>query len=206
MEKFLHDYKKIRKFRKYNKAPVDELGAHCLPDKNIDPATFRYQALISVLISSRTRDEKTALAIRKLQEHGLTINNILKTPESKIKELIIDVGFSNTKASYIKNITTILHRDYQDDIPDNIDDLLKFKGVGPKIATLIMLIAWDDVTGISVDSHIHRIANELDWVDTRTADKTKIELEKIVPRKYWREINQVLVGFGQLRALPKVIK
>ena len=206
MEKFLHDYKIIKLYRKSHKAPVDLLGAHMLPLKSNFIENYRYQALISVLISSRTKDEKTAIAIKNLQKHGLTISNILQTPLNDIKLLIKDVGFANTKANYILNITRILHEDYNDDIPDNIKDLLKLKGIGEKISTLIMLIAWNKVIGISVDSHIHRIANTLIWVDTKKPNETKVELEKIVPKIYWKEINQILVGFGQLMKTSKNIK
>ena len=198
------DYKKIKEYRKTHKAPVDSLGAHALPKEN--GQIFRYQALISVLLSSKTRDEATAKAMGKLQKHGLNINNILKTSESEIKELIKDVGFYNVKAKYIKNITEVLHNDYNDDIPKTIKELLRLKGIGPKMSTLIMLITWNKITGISVDSHIHRIVNVLGWVDTKNAKETKDALEQIVPRKYWREFNRILVGFGQLMKSSKNIK
>ena len=100
------DYIKIKEYRKKHPAPVDKLGAHILPAKGPDPKTFRYQTLVSVLLSSRTKDQKTASSMKKLQKHGLNINNILKTSENKIKDLIKDVGFAKTKAKYIKNITS----------------------------------------------------------------------------------------------------
>lgn len=199
------DYIKIKEYRKKHPAPVDKFGVHILPEKDLNSNTFRYQTLISVLLSSRTKDAKTAASMKNLQKHGLNIKNILKTSENKIKDLIKDVGFAKTKAKYIKNITFELHSNFNDDIPDNIEELLKLKGIGPKIGTLTMLIAWGKVTGISVDSHIHRIANVLKWVKTKSPNETAKELEKLIPKRYWKEINQILVGFGQLNNTAKKI-
>lgn len=89
---------------------------------------------------------------------------------------------------------------YDGDIPNTIAKLTKLPGVGPKIAHLVMQNAWDVNSGIGVDLHVHRIANRLHWVassNTKSPDQTRIDLEDWLPPQYWREINPLLVGFGQ---------
>ena len=79
-----------------------------------------------------------------------------------------------------------------------IEDLLKFKGIGLKIANLFSQIALGVTKGISVDTHCHRIPNRLKWIKTQTPNQTKVELEKIFEKKEWQFVNSTLVGFGQL--------
>lgn len=111
------------------------------------------------------------------------------------------------KVIYLKKTCEILKRDYDCDIPDNIDDLCKLSGVGPKMAHLCMNIAWKKQSGIGVDTHVHRISNRLGWAGTpgkpaKTPEDTRKALEDWLPEEKWTEINWLLVGFGQQRCLP----
>jgi endonuclease-3 len=98
----------------------------------------------------------------------------------------------------------MLHRKYHDDIPDTVDGLLSLPGVGPKMAYLAMQVAWDQNVGIGVDVHVHRITNRLGWVNTMRSgpQATRKVLEEWLPPEYWRNINPLLVGFGQTICLP----
>lgn len=98
----------------------------------------------------------------------------------------------------------ILRSQYNGDIPKTIPDLIKLPGVGPKMAHICMNAAWGEVTGIGVDTHVHRISNRLGWVPkpTKEPEKTRVELEKWMPYEHWDEINVILVGFGQTTCTP----
>jgi len=159
-------WSKIEVMRKKQPAPVDSMGCSVLADNTLDPKVFRYQVLISLMLSSQTKDEMTSAAMKNLQKHGLTVENILKTPETEIDQLIKQVGFHTKKASYIKKTTQILHDKYSDDIPDNIDALMELPGIGPKMGYLALLVAFNKVAGIGVDVHVHRISNRLGWANT----------------------------------------
>ena len=199
-KKVLNDIKKMR----YKKdAPVDNYGAHILAEKNIDKKTYRYQVLTSLMLSSQTKDEITAKAVKRLQKYGLTIDNILKLSENKLNTLIKEVGFHNRKTKYILKTTRILKEEYNSDIPKTCEEILKLPGVGKKMCMLLMQIAWNKTSGISVDTHVHRISNRLDWVQTKKPERTQVELEDWLPKKYWKEINPLLVGFGQQICLPR---
>ncbi|XP_068100442.1 endonuclease III-like protein 1 isoform X2 [Hyperolius riggenbachi] len=194
----------IRLMRSRRDAPVDQMGAEKCFDKNAPPEVMRYQVLLSLMLSSQTKDQVTSAAMSRLQEHGLNVQRILETDEETVGKLIYPVGFWKNKAKYIKQTTAIIQEKYGGDIPDNVAELVKLPGVGPKMAHLIMDIAWNKVSGIGVDTHVHRISNRLKWVkkETKSPEDTRVALEDWMPRDLWSEINWLLVGFGQQVCLP----
>ncbi|KAM8960383.1 LOW QUALITY PROTEIN: endonuclease III-like protein 1 [Pelodytes ibericus] len=194
----------IRQMRSKGDAPVDKMGAEKCCDQNAPPEVMRYQVLLSLMLSSQTKDQVTSAAMHRLREHGLTVGRILETDDDTLGKLIYPVGFWKSKVKYIKETTKILHEHYKGDIPDNLADLVKLPGVGPKMAHLVMDIAWKNVSGIGVDTHVHRISNRLKWVknETKTPEETRVGLEDWMPRELWSEINWLLVGFGQQICLP----
>jgi endonuclease-3 len=112
------------------------------------------------------------------------------------------VSFYKIKAQNILDASRICTTTYNDDIPTSIEDLLKFNGVGPKIAYLTFTIAHGQTLGICVDTHVHRITNRLGWVNTWAAksngpEKTRIALQKVLPQDKWGDVNGLIVGFGQ---------
>lgn len=112
------------------------------------------------------------------------------------------------KVEYIKRTSVILLDKYNGDIPRTIKELCELPGVGPKMAHICMQIAWGEVSGIGVDTHVHRISNRLGWVrkQTKTPEETRNELEDWLPKPLWKEVNHLLVGFGQEICLPRFPK
>ena len=136
-------------------------------------------------------------AIRGLQIHGLTVENISATSPEKLNELIRRVGFHNNKTKYIKEVAEVLITQYDSDIPGDAEEMMKLSGVGPKMAFIVENIAWNRCSGIGVDTHMHRMFNELKWVTTKNPEQTRIQLEAWLPRDKWTAINYLWVGFGQ---------
>jgi endonuclease-3 len=202
-QNWLNDYKKIKIMRKEKNAPVDTMGAHALADENSSPKVYRFQCFVAALLSSRTRDEKTYLAMNNLKKHGLEIDNILNTSLDEIKILLKPVGFANKKSKYLKDCCQILKNEYNNDVPKTLKELLKLPGIGKKMGTLILQNAWNINDGISVDVHVNRISNRLKWVNTKKPDITKDDLEDLIPDKYWMKLNPTIVGFGQQICLPR---
>jgi len=205
-------YSLVEELRQDKTAPVDEAGAEVLPERSASPQVYRFQVLIALMLSSQTKDAVVGEAMRKLQKHGLTVQNIAHntTPE-QLNALINKVGFHNNKTKYIKQAAQVLLEKYNGDIPltaqEMIDDL---PGVGPKMAYLVETIAWGTTSGIGVDTHMHRIFNILEWVpnNTKTPEQTRVELEARLPRELWSTINYVWVGFGQesQQQKPKMLR
>ncbi|XP_032618527.1 endonuclease III-like protein 1 [Chelonoidis abingdonii] len=190
--------------RRNKDAPVDQMGAEKCFDSSAPPEVMRYQVLLSLMLSSQTKDQVTSAAMLRLREHGLTVDNVLQTDDVTLGQLIYPVGFWKNKVKYIKQTTAILKQQYGSDIPSTVKELVNLPGVGPKMAHLVMDIAWKNVTGIGVDTHVHRISNRLKWVkkETKTPEETRVALEDWLPRDLWSEINWLLVGFGQQICQP----
>ena len=196
------DYETFLYIRAKQNAPVDDIGCERLADTdNMD--VYRYQTLIALMLSSQTKDQTTAEAMEKLKAHGLTVENILKTPPEKLNALISKVGFYNNKTKYIKRTTEILAERFDSKVPPSVRDVLSFPGVGPKMAFILFNVAFDNPAGIGVDTHVHRICNTLGWAKAKTPEKTRVQLESWLPKDRWSEINVLLVGVGQMIQQPK---
>lgn len=194
----------IRTMRSGKDAPVDQLGVEHCYDPSAPPEVRRYQVLLSLMLSSQTKDQVTAGAMQRLRARGLTVDSILQTDDRTLGTLIYPVGFWRSKVKYIKQTSAILQQRYGGDIPASVAELLTLPGVGPKMAHLAMAVAWGTVSGIAVDTHVHRISNRLKWTKkvTKSPEETRIALEEWLPRDLWSEINGLLVGFGQQTCLP----
>ncbi|KAL9655678.1 hypothetical protein ABK040_002338 [Willaertia magna] len=204
-QRFQQEYQAIKNFRLENpNAPVDTMGCSSLADPLTDDKTKRFQSLIALMLSSQTKDEITAKAVNKLKEaNGCKVEEVNKLTEEEIQKLIYPVCFYKRKSTYIKKVCKILIEKYDGDIPRDVKSLQSLPGVGPKMAYLCMTSAWNETVGIGVDTHVHRISNRLKWVNpTTTPEKTRLELEKYVPKEEWNTINYVLVGFGQTVCKP----
>ncbi|EAN30897.1 Endonuclease III-like protein [Theileria parva strain Muguga] len=175
-------------------APVDLYGCHCVADPG---EHFEFQTLVGCMLSSQTKDEITALTMKNLKKRGLTLDNILKMDEEELDSIISKVGFHKTKAKNIKKAAQILKDQYGGKVPSNKKDLESLPGIGPKMANLILQVAFNMVDGVAVDIHVHRITNRLGWVKTKTPEETSLKLQELLPKDLWSKINPLLVGFGQ---------
>ncbi|KAH7044991.1 DNA glycosylase [Linnemannia elongata] len=201
---------RLREFRLQNPAPVDTMGCERLAEvgDHIPPEVSRYQTLVALMLSSQTKDTVTSVAVRRLQKElkgGLTIQSILDVPSEELNRIIGAVGFHNKKTVYLKQVAEICRDQYKGDIPDTAEALIALPGVGPKMAYLTLQCAWNKNLGIGVDVHVHRIANRLGWVKTDKdgPEGTREALQSWLPKEHWREINHIMVGFGQVLCLPR---
>jgi endonuclease-3 len=160
-----------------------------------------FKVLVSCIISLRTKDEVTALASMRLFEKASTPEAMQSIPVDEVAGLIYPAGFYRNKALQIIEISRRLMVEYGGIVPDEIDELLKFKGVGRKTANLVVTLGFGK-PGICVDTHVHRICNRWGYVLTRTPDETESALRKKLPAEFWIEINNLLVAFGQNHCHP----
>lgn len=156
-----------------------------------------FTTLISCILSLRTKDEVTAKASVRLLKKYNTPEKILKLNNKQIEKLIYPVGFYKTKAKRIKEICKVLINNYDSKVPDKFDELLKLKGVGPKTAAITMVYGYKKAEYIPVDVHVNRVSNRLGLVKTKTPEKTMESLMKTIPKKYWYDLNELFVSFGQ---------
>ncbi|KAK6064730.1 hypothetical protein SCUP515_11612 [Seiridium cupressi] len=193
-------------------AAVDTMGCERLALPTASPRDQRLHTLIALMLSSQTKDTTNAVAMRRLQTElpphqpgapaGLNLDNLLAVESEKLNELIWVVGFHNNKTKYIKQTAEILRDKWEGDIPDTIEGLTSLPGVGPKMGYLCLSAAWDKTEGIGVDVHVHRITNIWGWNNTKNPEETRMSLQSWLPKDKWREVNWLLVGFGQTVCLP----
>ncbi|KAF3621120.1 Endonuclease III -like protein 2, chloroplastic [Capsicum annuum] len=194
----------IRKMRSAEDAPVDSMG--CEKAGSFLPAKGTDSVILFVLIE----DLLPTGAIQRLLQNGLLAADAIDSAnEETIKSLIYPVGFYTRKASNLKKVAKICLSKYDGDIPSSLEELLLLPGIGPKMAHLVMNVAWENVQGICVDTHVHRISNRLGWVSrpgtkqkTRTPEETRESLQLWLPKEEWVPINPLLVGFGQTICTP----
>lgn len=160
-----------------------------------------FKVLVSCIISLRTRDEVTLKASSRLFERADTPESMQKIPVEDIAALIYPASFFRNKAAQIHELSVRLVSDFGGVVPDQIEDLLTFKGVGRKTANLVITLGYGK-QGICVDTHVHRICNRWGYVSTKTPDETEVALREKLPPEYWIEINDLLVAFGQNHCLP----
>ncbi len=155
-----------------------------------------FRLLIACIISLRTKDEVTALASAHLFGRAGSPSRLASLPAATIARLIYPAGFYNTKARQIRAIARRLAKDSQGRVPGTRDELLALPGVGRKTANLVLGLGFG-IPAICVDTHVHRISNRLGLVKTRTPEETEHALTRVLPRRYWIDINDLLVTFGQ---------
>ncbi len=160
-----------------------------------------FRILISTIISLRTKDAVTLEASSRLFSRADTPQGIAALPESAIATAIYPAGFYNTKAKNIKAVSEIILRDYGGMVPRSIEALLALPGVGRKTANLTLGLGYG-IPGICVDTHVHRVSNRMGIVDTKTPEDTEYALARILPKRYWIRINELLVRFGQKICTP----
>jgi len=159
-----------------------------------------FKVLVATILSARTKDETTAKASARLFKDAPDVHSLARLSQEKIRKLIKPVGFFNNKAKFLRNLPGAL-KTYDHKVPDDIDELLKLPGVGRKTANLVLSVAFD-IPAICVDTHVHRIMNIWGFVKTKNPEATERALRKILPVKYWKKINSILVTFGQERCKP----
>src|SRR3989344_991991 len=155
-----------------------------------------YKTLIPTLLSSRTRDEVTLEASKRLFNKAANIIKLKNLKTAEIEKQIYPVGFYKTKALHLKKLAEIINNEYKGQIPCTRTVLVHLPGVGIKTANLVLNRAFA-IPAIAVDTHVHRISNLLGWVRTKTPEQTEKELVKILPRTYWSDMNRLFVSIGR---------
>lgn len=160
-----------------------------------------FHVLVSCIISLRTKDSVTAAASARLFQHASTVEALAALDADEIASLIYPAGFYRNKAVQIQAICRRLLDEYHGQVPDDLETLLTFKGVGRKTANLVLTLGHGKL-GICVDIHVHRITNRWGYVSCATPDQTELALRAKLPTQYWMTINDLLVSYGQHRCFP----
>ena len=170
--------------------------------KLMDSFKDPYLVLIACILSLRTNDKTTYPATLRMLELGKTPKDFANCDVKELEKAIYPVGFYSNKAKQIVELSKILVEKYNSEVPDSIEELCKFNGVGRKTANLTLSLGFNK-PAICVDVHVHRIFNRIGYVNTKNPDETEFKLRKILPEKYWIDINTLLVTHGQNICKPQ---
>jgi endonuclease-3 len=162
-----------------------------------------FQILVACIISVRTFEEVTLPTARKLFAAAPDAPDVAKLSARQIDDLIHPCTFHRPKSEAIRAIAQRAVKEFGGEIPCDFETLTSFKGVGPKCANLVLGVACKQAHGIAVDIHVHRVTNRWGLVRANTPDQTMVQLESVLPRRYWIEINKLLVPFGKFICTAK---
>ena len=155
-----------------------------------------FRILIATILSARTRDENTTKAADKLFKLYGTPQKLAKAKVKDVEKVIKSVGFYHVKSKRIIEVANLILSKYNGKVPADIDKLVDMPGVGRKTANCVLVYAFEK-PAIPVDTHVHRISNRLGLVDTKTPEETEMALREKIPKKYWLDINNTFVMYGQ---------
>ena len=160
-----------------------------------------FKILIGTILSARSRDENTSKIVHTLFQKYKNARELANADLNDIKSIIHSIGFYNTKAERIKQVSKIIVEKFHGIVPNEVEDLLGLPGVGRKTANCVLVYAFNK-PAIPVDIHVHRISNRIGIVKTQNPKKTEEELIKIIDKRYWLILNNTFVRYGQNICLP----
>ena len=161
-----------------------------------DAQTGPFSILIGTILSARTKDEATTKAVKALFSKYKNSKQLANAKVKDVEKIIKSIGFFHVKSKRIIEVAKIINTKYKGKVPDNLDTLVELPGVGRKTANCVLVYAFEK-PAIPVDIHVHRISNRLGLVDTKNPEETEQELMKKIPKKYWIDINDTFVMYGQ---------
>ncbi|MCL2411653.1 MAG: endonuclease III [Treponema sp.] len=199
-------FKKLNKWHENLCAAQNGVGGVRSNDPSVTTIAELYRSqpwavLVSTILSLRTKDEVTIVASKRILKEAGSPELLLLMKEKEIEKLIYPVGFYRNKAASLKKIAQILLDQYNGKVPHTMEDLLSLPGVGRKTANLVLVEAFDK-DALCVDIHVHRITNRLGWLKSKNPDETEMILRELMPVKYWKRINYLLVLYGQNLCRP----
>ncbi len=158
--------------------------------------TGPFSILIGTILSARTKDETTTKAVKALFLKYKNPEDLANAKIKDVEKIIRSIGFFHVKSKRIIEVAKIIHQKYKDKVPEDLDTLVQLPGVGRKTANCVLVYAFEK-PAIPVDIHVHRISNRLGLVDTKNPEDTEQELMKKIDKKYWIDINDTFVMYGQ---------
>jgi len=155
-----------------------------------------FSILIGTILSARTKDETTTKIVKVLFSKYKNSKELANAKIKDVEKIIKSIGFYRVKSKRIIEVAKIIDTKYKGKVPDDLDTLVELPGVGRKTANCVLVYAYEK-PAIPVDIHVHRISNRLGLVDTKNPEETEQELMKKIQKKYWIEINDTFVMYGQ---------
>ncbi len=155
------------------------------------------ESLIATILSAQCKDERVNVVTKKLFEKHKSLDDYIKVPQGELEEDIKSTGFYKNKAKTIKNLCLTLKEKYGGKVPPSMEELTKIPGIGRKTANVVLSQAFGIVEGITVDTHVLRLSQRLDFTKERDAEKVERDLMKIFPKEDWYQLSMLFILHGR---------
>jgi len=161
-----------------------------------------FQKIIATLLSARTKDTTVIPIVKVLFKKYPGPQELAVAPLPELERILYKIGFFRVKAKNIQKLSKMILEEFEGKIPPDLEKMITLPGVGRKTANCMLNYAFG-VPAIAVDIHVHRISNRIGWVRSKNPEETEIALQKLIPKKEWKKINQLFVDHGQRICLPR---
>lgn len=155
-----------------------------------------WQLLTAIMLSAQSTDKQVDETLPGLWERFPDIETVVRAPVEELEDAIKSIGLYKVKARNIKKCCEKLWKEYEKEVPETIEELLKLPGVGRKTATLFLADAYG-VPGVTVDTHVFRISKRIGWAEGKNPIQVEKELMKALPKEHWNRINFQLIYHGR---------
>lgn len=190
-------FPKSLKAKKERMAEVLDILSKIYPDVKIQlNHSNTFELLIATMLSAQCTDARVNIVTQTLFQKYKTPQDYLLVPAEELEQDIFSTGFYKAKAKSIRGACKSIIDNYNNEVPNNINDLVKLPGVGRKTANVVLGHAFD-TPGVVVDTHVKRISNKLAMVDTDDAVKIEYELQKLIPKDKWVIFTHYFISLGR---------
>ena len=161
-----------------------------------------FRSLVATILSARVRDEVTETVVPEVMRRWPDAKSLARARPKQVEKVIRKIGLYRVKSQRLVDVAQTLVRDHGGQVPDDLDALVKLPGVGRKTAGCVIVYAFGG-TALPVDTHVHRISNRLGWVKTTNPEATETALHQVIPKKWWSQVNDLLVTHGKTVCKPQ---
>jgi endonuclease-3 len=157
----------------------------------------RFQLLVSTILSAQTTDKQVNKITENLYSEYPDAAAFLRLSQTELEAKIKAIGLYRSKAKNILATCKILMEKYNGEVPETRGELEKLPGVGRKTASVVLSVGFNQ-DAIAVDTHVFRVSNRIGLVNTKTAEKTELQLMEVIPQNYWSAAHHWLIWHGRI--------
>lgn len=156
-----------------------------------------FQLLIATILSAQCTDERVNMVTKELFKKYKTPHDIAGANVAELESEIKSTGFFRMKTKSIMGCSKALVEQHGGNVPPSMEELVRLPGVGRKTANVVLGQAFGVVSGIVVDTHVHRLAQRMGFARADTAEKTEVALMEVFPKKDWIDVGSILILHGR---------
>lgn len=156
-----------------------------------------FELLVAVILSAQCTDERVNVITARIFPRLNTPKKMLKLSLGELEEEIRDCGLYHAKAKNLLGMAKMLHEEFKDVIPNDIETMMQLPGVGRKTANVVASIIYN-IPAIAVDTHVFRVSHRMGLAKGKTPEETELELQKIIPKEKWGKAHHWLIWHGRM--------